>query len=91
MSDKEFINNLSSTYADIRKLNAKIVDAKKIKLNGENLEDKFGFKQEDYPKLISRVDLPEDSNYILWTDSGNPVYISFADKLTKGYYEGSDL
>lgn len=87
MSDKEFINNLSSTEADIRVLKSKIVDAKKIKLNGENLEDKFGFKQEDYPKLISRVNLPEDSNYILWTDSGNPVYISFADKLTKGYYE----
>lgn len=39
MSDKEFINNLSSTYADVRKLNAKVVDAKKIKLNGTNIED----------------------------------------------------
>lgn len=89
MSENFNINTatLKATIADIRKLNAKIVDAKKIKLNGENLEDKFGFKQEDYPKLISRVALPEDANYILWTDSGNPVYISFADKLTKGYYE----
>ena len=39
MSNKEFINNLSSTYADVRKLDAKSIDAKTIKLNGTNIED----------------------------------------------------
>lgn len=70
MSDKEFINNLSSTYADVRRL-----DVKKIKLNGENLEDKFGFKQEDYPKLVTRTNLDDIENYVLYDDFGNPVYV----------------
>lgn len=39
MSNKEFIANLSSTYSDVRKLSAKVIDAKKIKLNGTNIED----------------------------------------------------
>ena len=30
MSDKQFINNLSATYADVRRLNAKIVDSKRL-------------------------------------------------------------
>lgn len=39
MIDKEYITRLTSMTADIRKLNVKMVDAEKIKLNGENLED----------------------------------------------------
>ena len=75
MSNKKFIANLSSTEADIRVLNAKIVDAKKIKLNGEDLEDKFGFKQEDYPKLVTRTNLDDIENYVLYDDFSNPVYV----------------
>ena len=29
---------LKSTFADVRKLDAKVVDAKNIKLNGQNVE-----------------------------------------------------
>lgn len=31
--------SIKATHADVRKLNAKVVDAKKIKLNGTNIED----------------------------------------------------
>lgn len=101
MSDKFTKNTayLKAAIGDIDVLRTDRLQAVKIQLKGENLDDILQDLKDssglqtatDYPKLISRVELPEDSNYILWTDSGNPVYISFADKLTKGYYEGSAL
>ena len=39
MIDKEFIAHLSSTQADVRILNAKVVDAKQIKLKDKNILD----------------------------------------------------
>ena len=41
MIDKEYIARLTSMTADIRKLNVKMVDAEKIKLNGEDILDKI--------------------------------------------------
>lgn len=39
MNNKQFFNNLSATYADVRKLDVKVVDVKKINLKGENILD----------------------------------------------------
>ena len=85
MSNKEFINNLSSTYANVRKLNAKVVDAKKIKIDGENIENLWGLNlPKDYPKLISRCELPKNKPWALWTDSGDLVYFNQSEKIVNG-------
>ena len=79
--------SLKATLGNICKLNAKTIDAKKIRINGEDIEDKLGFQNpEDLKKLCKRMELPEGSNFILYTDNGTPVYISFADKIVDGYY-----
>ena len=45
----------------------------------------WGFSNEkDYTKLMKRYPLPENKPYILWSDKGNPVFISFANELTDG-------
>jgi hypothetical protein len=85
--NKKYTTNtasLNSIVADIHILKSDKIDAKKIKLNGENLENKFGFKQEDYPKLVTRCALPEDKPWALWTDSGNLVYFNQSEKIVNG-------
>ena len=72
--------SLKATLADVREL-----DARKITMNGENIKDLWGFSNEtDYPKLMKRYTLPQDEPYILWSDKGSPLFISFAEKLTDG-------
>ena len=38
----------------------------------------------DYPKLISRCELPEDRNWTIWDNNGNLLYMNFNDKITDG-------
>jgi hypothetical protein len=72
--------SLKATLADVREL-----DARKITLNGENIKDLWGFSNEtDYPKLMKRYTLPQDEPYILWSDKGSPLFISFAEEITNG-------
>lgn len=91
MSDKLYTTNtasLKATTADIRKLNAKHIEAASIQLNGQNLEDKLetaGLNlPKDYPKLVTRQTFEQDDNYMLFSDSGKMVYCSFLDKLVTG-------
>lgn len=56
MSNKEFINNLSATYADVRRLDAKVVDAKKIKLKGKEL-DNITYEGDIYSSYSTPYDL----------------------------------
>ena len=78
---------LKSTFADVRKLDAKVVDAKNIKLNGQNVEQLWGLNlPKDYPKLVHGVKLPQDADYILCDSLGNPVYMTFNETLTNGSY-----
>ena len=72
--------SLKATIADVRNL-----DAEKIKIKGQNISDLWGLKfPEDYPKLVTRCQLPEDENWSLWDDNGNLVYINFSDKIING-------
>lgn len=84
--DTNFLTNtasLKSTIADIRILNSNKIDAKNMLLNGKNIEELWGLNlPQDYPKLVTRMEIPEDSDYALCDDKGKVVYISFADKIT---------
>lgn len=72
--------SLRATFADVR-----VLDAKEMKMNGENIKDLWGFSNEtDYPKLMKRYTLPQDEPYILWSDKGSPLFISFAEEITDG-------
>ena len=81
-------SSLKTTIADIRKLNAKHIEADSIQLNGQSLEDKLetaGLNlPKDYPKLVTRQIFEEGDNYMLFSDSGKMVYCSFLDKLVTG-------
>ena len=77
------ISQLKSTIIDARNINAK-----KITLNGQNLEDKLetvGLNlPKDYPTLVTRQKLEDDDNYMLFSDSGKMLYCSFLNKLVTG-------
>lgn len=78
-------SSLKATNADIRILKSKTSDSEKIYLRGDDIEDLWGFNDpRDFKKLVKRCVLTNDDNYILWTDTGNIAYISFADKLING-------
>lgn len=82
MSDKLYTMKtaaLKATTADIRNVNAK-----QISLNGENIADKFLNLPDDYKKLVSRCNLPDDKNWALWGDDGNLIYMNFSDKIING-------
>ena len=83
MATNNFITNtasLKTTIADVRRLNAK-----KMLLNGQNIEDLWGLNlPEDYKKFVTRCELPEDENWSIWSDNGNLLYINFSDKIING-------
>jgi hypothetical protein len=72
MSDKQFISNLSSTYADVRKL-----DVKKINLKGKNILEYI--KENTTVILDERGTLANDeldiwNSYVTKDEDGNDVY-----------------
>ena len=71
MSNKEFINNLSSTYADVRRLDAKVINAKKIKLNGKPIPSKV---IDDRGEFVTDQDLWGTS---VTTDENGVVQVSY--------------
>lgn len=90
MTEKYITNtaSLKTTIADIRILNSNKIDAKNMLLNGKNIEELWGLNlPQDYPKLVTRMKIPEDSDYALCDDKGKVVYISFADKITDWEYQ----
>lgn len=82
--------SLKATFADVR-----ILDAKEMKMNGENITDLWGFQDhDDFKKLMKRYTLPEDKPFILWSDKGDVVYMSFSKEITDGssmFYSHSSL
>ena len=73
---------LRATKADINKL-----DAKRMLLNGKNIEELWGLNlPDDYKKFITRCELPEDENWAIWDDNGNLLYMNFSDKIINGSY-----
>ena len=73
--------SLQATVADIRGLNAKQIDAEKIKLQGKDIKEVWGFQDpEDFKKLCKRVNMDELENeyYELYNDEGELIYFSEA-------------
>lgn len=71
--------SLKATVADIRKLNAKQLDAEKIKLQGKDIKEVWGFQDpEDFKKLCKRVNMDELENeyYELLNDEGEIMYFN---------------
>lgn len=89
--------SLKATMADIRNLNVKAVDAKKIKLNGENLEDLFKSKTDDkinYLKLINRGLFTEeliesDLTYFIYDKIG--TILDYKITNTEGFSSPNDV
>ena len=75
MIDKEYIARLTSMTADVRKLNAKMVDAKKIKLNGVNLEDLLS---NDEGKITS-VKHSQDTREVITQNDLWGTYVEVSD------------
>ena len=66
-------------------INARKIDAKEINLNGKNIESLKGLNlPQDYPKLISRVRIPEGALFELYDDWGNMVYTNCSDRIVDG-------
>lgn len=77
--------SIMATVGNIRKLKTRVFDAQEIKLNGQDIQELWGFQNpEDFNELVKRYNLPTDEDYIIWTDSGNVAHMSFADVLTDG-------
>ena len=86
--------SLKATQADVRKLSTKEVNAQDIKINGQKIQELWGFKvPEDLQKICSRVDFNTiDTPYVLYTDTGNPVYISeITDSINNKFAYHSDI
>lgn len=63
--------NYTTKTASLRatKIDTRSVDAKKIKLNGEDIANLWGLNlPEDYPDLVTRCELPADEKWALFND-----------------------
>ena len=69
---------LKATKIDSLSINTKTIGASSIILDGKNIKESLGFQSsEDFKKLYQRSDLNDiDTNYTLYTDGGNPVYVN---------------
>lgn len=77
--------SLKATVADVRKLNAKQLDAENIKLQGQDIKEVWGFQDpEDFKKLCKRVNMDELENesYQLYNDEGELIYFNLGEHVT---------
>ena len=74
--------SLKATTVDSRKVSSKFVDAEQIKVNGQDVSEVWEItKPEDYKKLITRCELPDDEDWAIYNDNGQLIYMNFADKI----------
>ena len=74
--------SLKATIADILSLDAKQIDAEKIKLQGKDIKEICGFQDpEDFKKLCKRVNMDEMENeyYELLNDEGEIMYLNIPE------------
>ena len=72
---------LKATKADINNLNAK-----KVLLNGKNIEELWGLNlPQDYPKFVTRCDLPLDKPWKIYDDNCKLMYYNLPNFLTNGH------
>ena len=98
MIDKEFIAHLSSTQADVRILNAKVVDAKQIKLKDKNILDYI--KESEFNSYDTRDPQLKNDELDIWnteislSENGHievkPLEhsVTYDDETSEEYYEG---
>lgn len=88
----KFNQNIPSLKSTL--INARKIDAKEINLNGKNIESLKGLNlPQDYPKLVSRVNIPEGALFELYDDWGNMVYTNCSDRIVDGTgrYENNNI
>lgn len=79
--------SLKTIKADIRKADIKKLNAEEIKINGHDIKDLWGLNlPEDYKKLVSRCELPDDKNWMIIDDNGRFIHMNFNEKITDGNY-----
>lgn len=86
--------SLKSTFLEAREANVRKMDANEVKINGKDITTLMGFNlPNDYPKLVSRCELPKDEFWGLYDDYGYLLYFNNSDKITNGYalFEGKKV
>ena len=75
---------LKATSIDARFMSSKSIDADKIKIKGKDITEMMGLNlPEDYAKLVTRCELPENEFWTIMDDNGNVLYLNEA-VLTNG-------
>ena len=85
---------MSVTQLDKHGLTTPKVTTEQLVLNGqvvdlENLGGGSATSVEDpafFKSLVRRCELPDDRYYTIWSDSGDLMYMNFADKIVNGNY-----
>lgn len=85
---------MSVTHLDKHGLTTPKVTTEQLVLNGqvvdlENLGGGSATSVEDpafFKSLVRRCELPDDRYYAIWSDSGDLMYMNFADKIVNGSY-----
>lgn len=83
---------MSVTHLDKHGLTTPKVTTEQLVLNGqvvdlENLGGGSATSVEDpafFKSLVRRCELPDDRYYTIWSDSGDLMYMNFADKIVNG-------
>ena len=85
---------MSVTHLDKHGLTTPKVTTEQLVLNGQvvdlsNMGGGSATSVEDpafFKSLVRRCELPDDRYYTIWSDSGDLMYMNFADKLVDGSY-----
>lgn len=86
---------MSVTHLDKHGLTTPKVTTEQLVLNGqvvdlENLGGGSATSVEDpafFKSLVRRCELPDDRYYTIWSDSGDLMYMNFADKIVSGAHK----
>ena len=86
---------MSVTHLDKHGLTTPKVTTEQLVLNGhvvdlENLGGGSATSVEDpafFKSLVRRCELPDDRYYTIWSDSGDLMYMNFADKIVNGAHK----
>lgn len=81
VADDRFTMNtaaLKTVNIDAIKINSDIINADDIFVDDENIIDIINNKKFDISKLITRTEVIDSDNFILWDNTGQPCYIKLA-------------
>lgn len=79
--------SLKSTFLEAREAKVRKVDANEIKVNGKDITSMMGLNlPNDYPKLVTRCELPEDKFWGLYDDNAKLLYFNKSEDIINGSY-----